>query len=103
MRMVEVIKNIFWGSDVKNENDETKKPRQEVGYNRGSQRNNILTNKEEVMNPRLEIGNSGESQGNLMINKEINKTPVTSGRPASIVKENLWNTVEEGDENPAGE
>ena len=38
-----------------------------------------------------------------MINNKINKIPVTSGRPASIVKENLWNTVKEGDENPAGE
>ena len=62
VRMMEMIMNIFLGCGVKHENDEMKKPRQGDGYSRGSQGNNISTNEEEVMNPRLEVGTSKESQ-----------------------------------------
>ena len=34
--MMEMTRNILFGSSVKHENDETKKPRQEDGDNRGS-------------------------------------------------------------------
>ena len=81
--MMEVIKNIFWSSNMKTGNEEVKNLRQEVGNSEGSQRNSI-----------------DYKENNKM---ESNRTPVTPRTPTSVIKRNLLEAFKEWEEDPAGE